>query len=111
VKNVLINLQFAGISLMDIIIERIAIILHSFSFFFNILFFGTLDRVHKLLIALCKANHFISSISSTAAYLPGRTDVQCLHHWQKVLNPELVKGSWTKEVKINIFSCFGGQKE
>ena len=32
-KNVLINLQFAGISLMDIIIERIAIILHSFSFF------------------------------------------------------------------------------
>ncbi|KAK4260546.1 hypothetical protein QN277_003644 [Acacia crassicarpa] len=32
-----------------------------------------------------------------AAYLPGRTDVQCLHRWQKVLNPELVKGSWTNE--------------
>ncbi|TKY70919.1 Myb-related protein 3R-1 [Spatholobus suberectus] len=32
-----------------------------------------------------------------AAYLPGRTDVQCLHRWQKVLNPDLVKGSWTKE--------------
>ncbi|KAF5460714.1 hypothetical protein F2P56_020564 [Juglans regia] len=32
-----------------------------------------------------------------AAYLPGRSDIQCLHHWQKVLNPELVKGSWTKE--------------
>ncbi|XP_020217686.1 myb-related protein B isoform X2 [Cajanus cajan] len=32
-----------------------------------------------------------------AAYLPGRTDVQCLHRWQKVLNPNLVKGSWTKE--------------
>ncbi|RDX88009.1 Transcription factor MYB3R-5, partial [Mucuna pruriens] len=31
------------------------------------------------------------------AYLPGRTDVQCLHRWQKVLNPDLVKGSWTKE--------------
>ena len=27
-----------------------------------------------------------------------RTDVQCLHRWQKVLNPELVKGPWTKEV-------------
>ncbi|KAK9276918.1 hypothetical protein L1049_006456 [Liquidambar formosana] len=32
-----------------------------------------------------------------AEYLHGRTDVQCLHRWQKVLNPELVKGSWTKE--------------
>ncbi|CAL5441261.1 unnamed protein product [Camellia sinensis] len=30
-------------------------------------------------------------------YIPGRTDVQCLHRWQKVLNPELVKGPWTKE--------------
>ncbi|KAG1355117.1 putative chromosome transmission fidelity protein 8 [Cocos nucifera] len=28
---------------------------------------------------------------------PDRTDVQCLHRWQKVLNPELVKGTWTKE--------------
>ncbi|XP_051151241.1 transcription factor MYB3R-1-like isoform X2 [Andrographis paniculata] len=26
-----------------------------------------------------------------------RTDVQCLHRWQKVLNPDLVKGPWTKE--------------
>ncbi|KAJ1376152.1 SANT/Myb domain [Sesbania bispinosa] len=32
-----------------------------------------------------------------AEHLPGRTDVQCLHRWQKVLNPDLVKGSWTKE--------------
>ncbi|KAF7810180.1 Transcription factor MYB3R-5 [Senna tora] len=32
-----------------------------------------------------------------AAYVPGRTDGQCLHRWQKVLNPDLVKGSWTKE--------------
>ncbi|CAI9093980.1 OLC1v1029608C1 [Oldenlandia corymbosa var. corymbosa] len=29
--------------------------------------------------------------------MTGRTDVQCLHRWQKVLNPELVKGPWTKE--------------
>ena len=28
-----------------------------------------------------------------------RTDVQCLQRWQKVLNPELVKGPWTKEVR------------
>lgn len=34
---------------------------------------------------------------SIAEHFPGRTDVQCLHRWQKVLNPELVKGSWTAE--------------
>lgn len=28
-----------------------------------------------------------------------RTDVQCLHRWQKVLNPDLVKGPWSKEVR------------
>lgn len=32
-----------------------------------------------------------------AALLQGRTDGQCQHRWQKVLNPELVKGPWTKE--------------
>jgi myb proto-oncogene protein len=32
-----------------------------------------------------------------AEALPGRTDVQCLHRWQKVLNPSLVKGPWTEE--------------
>lgn len=32
-----------------------------------------------------------------AESIPGRSDVQCLHRWQKVLNPELVKGPWTKE--------------
>ncbi|XP_029313791.1 LOW QUALITY PROTEIN: myb-related protein A [Cottoperca gobio] len=30
-------------------------------------------------------------------FFPGRTDGQCQHRWQKVLNPELVKGPWTKE--------------
>jgi hypothetical protein len=29
-----------------------------------------------------------------AENLKGRTDVQCLHRWQKVLNPSLVKGPW-----------------
>ncbi|KAL3499389.1 hypothetical protein ACH5RR_038482 [Cinchona calisaya] len=32
-----------------------------------------------------------------AECMTGRTDVQCLHRWQKVLNPDLVKGPWTKE--------------
>lgn len=31
--------------------------------------------------------------------LVGRTDVQCLHRWQKVLRPGLIKGPWTKEVQ------------
>jgi hypothetical protein len=35
-----------------------------------------------------------------ATYLQGRTDVQCLHRWQKVLNPNLVKGGWTPEVSL-----------
>ena len=31
-------------------------------------------------------------------YLDGkRSDVQCLHRWQKVLRPGLVKGPWTQE--------------
>uniref|UniRef100_A0A3P8UU89 Transcriptional activator Myb n=1 Tax=Cynoglossus semilaevis TaxID=244447 RepID=A0A3P8UU89_CYNSE len=32
-----------------------------------------------------------------ASKLTNRTDVQCQHRWQKVLNPELIKGPWTKE--------------
>ncbi|CAL8292451.1 unnamed protein product [Lota lota] len=32
-----------------------------------------------------------------AGHFTGRTDGQCQHRWQKVLNPELVKGPWTKE--------------
>eukprot|EP00850_Spirogloea_muscicola_P012409 SM000080S22924 [mRNA] locus=s80:143062:148737:- [translate_table: standard] len=32
-----------------------------------------------------------------AEFFSDRTDVQCLHRWQKVLNPDLVKGPWTKE--------------
>ena len=37
-------------------------------------------------------------ISLAAECVPDRTDVQCLHRWQKVLDPELVKGPWKKEV-------------
>jgi hypothetical protein len=37
--------------------------------------------------------------------------VQCLHRWQKVLNPELVKGPWTPEVRTScpvpaVIDCF-----
>ncbi|CAK8570224.1 unnamed protein product [Lathyrus sativus] len=42
-----------------------------------------------------------------------RTDVQCLHRWQKVLNPELVKGPWSKEedeVMIELVNKIGPKK-
>ncbi|CAH8356377.1 unnamed protein product [Eruca vesicaria subsp. sativa] len=32
-----------------------------------------------------------------AEFFPDRTEVQCLHRWQKVLNPDLIKGPWTQE--------------
>ncbi|CAA6656812.1 unnamed protein product [Spirodela intermedia] len=32
-----------------------------------------------------------------AEFFPDRSEVQCLHRWQKVLNPELVKGPWIPE--------------
>ena len=38
-----------------------------------------------------------------AESIKGRTGVQCLHRWQKVLNPNLVKGPWTKEEDGNNF--------
>ncbi|ACO67200.1 predicted protein, partial [Micromonas commoda] len=42
-----------------------------------------------------------------AEYFEERTDVQCLHRWQKVLNPELVKGPWTKEEDDKIIELVG----
>ena len=33
-----------------------------------------------------------------SSYYHDRSDVQCQHRWHKVLNPELIKGPWTKEV-------------
>ena len=42
--------------------------------------------------------HKVKNWKKIAESFPGRTDVQCLHRWQKVLNPELIKGPWTKEV-------------
>ncbi|KAL3819023.1 hypothetical protein ACJIZ3_004928 [Penstemon smallii] len=42
-----------------------------------------------------------------------RTDVQCLHRWQKVLNPDLVKGPWSKEedeIIIEMVNRYGPKK-
>lgn len=48
-----------------------------------------------------------------ASKLRGRTDVQCLHRWQKVLKPGLVKGPWTPEednVVIELVEKHGTKK-
>ncbi|OMO91035.1 hypothetical protein COLO4_18691 [Corchorus olitorius] len=51
--------------------------------------------------------------ASAAECFKDRTDVQCLHRWQKVLNPELVKGPWSKEedeLIIELVNKFGPKK-
>lgn len=32
-----------------------------------------------------------------AEHIPGRSSIQCLHRWTKILKPGLVKGPWTSE--------------
>lgn len=32
-----------------------------------------------------------------ASFLPGRTEYQCMHRWRKYLDPDLIKGFWSKE--------------
>lgn len=52
---------------------------------------------------LC-APFLIEMVYCSAEFFKDRTDVQCLHRWQKVLNPELIKGPWSKEVHFFIAS-------
>lgn len=42
-----------------------------------------------------------------STHLPGRTEVQCLHRWQKVLKPSLVKGPWTAEEDRKVVELVG----
>lgn len=48
-----------------------------------------------------------------ACRLQGRSDVQCLHRWQKVLRPGLVKGPWTTEEDDTVarLVCLHGTKK
>ena len=42
---------------------------------------------------------------ATEFLLGERSDVQCLHRWQKVLRPGLVKGNWSEEEDQMVISC------
>uniref|UniRef100_A0A8I3W417 MYB proto-oncogene like 1 n=1 Tax=Callithrix jacchus TaxID=9483 RepID=A0A8I3W417_CALJA len=50
------------------------------------------DKLKKLV-----EQHGTDDWTLIASHLRNRSDFQCQHRWQKVLNPELIKGSWTKE--------------
>ncbi|CAB3376213.1 Hypothetical predicted protein [Cloeon dipterum] len=39
-----------------------------------------------------------------SSYFPLRSDIQCQQRWQKVVNPELIKGPWTKEEDDKVVS-------
>jgi len=45
--------------------------------------------------------------------LPQRSEVQCLHRWQKVLKPTLVKGPWTEDEDrkvVELVKKYGAKK-
>ncbi|CAN6894528.1 unnamed protein product [Brassica oleracea] len=55
----------------------------------------TTEEDETLRRAVCTYN--AKSWKKIAEFFPDRTEVQCLHRWQKVLNPDLIKGPWTQE--------------
>lgn len=42
-----------------------------------------------------------------ATFLPGKTEVQCLHRWTKVLDPQLTKGPWSDEEDRKVMELVG----
>ncbi|KAM8966453.1 myb-related protein A isoform 2-T2 [Pelodytes ibericus] len=50
------------------------------------------DKLKKLV-----EQHGTDDWALIACHFLNRSDMQCQHRWQKVLNPELIKGPWTKE--------------
>ncbi|XP_069369158.1 v-myb avian myeloblastosis viral oncogene homolog-like 2b isoform X1 [Paralichthys olivaceus] len=48
-----------------------------------------------------------------ASYIPNHTELQCQHRWFKVLDPELIKGPWTKEEDdkvIELVNLYGNKQ-
>ncbi|XP_057321397.1 myb-related protein B isoform X1 [Microplitis mediator] len=55
------------------------------------------DALLKQLVSNAEKHRTGLRWDSVAAHFPDRSDVQCQQRWAKVVNPELVKGPWTKE--------------
>ncbi|KAL0240842.1 hypothetical protein GEMRC1_006078 [Eukaryota sp. GEM-RC1] len=51
------------------------------------------DRLLREAVAVHKPGNW----KLIAQHVPGRTDQQCLRHWEKVLNPSIRKGRWMAE--------------
>jgi hypothetical protein len=54
------------------------------------------DELLRLAVEYYKGRNW----KKISEHIPDRTDVQCLHRWQKVLRPGLVKGPWTPDVSV-----------
>ncbi|KAI9112250.1 hypothetical protein K1719_016773 [Acacia pycnantha] len=67
------------------------------------------DETLRNAVAIFKGKNW----KKIAESFPDRSEVQCLHRWQKVLNPELVKGPWTQEEDdkiVELVSKYGPTK-
>jgi hypothetical protein len=61
------------------------------------------DTTLKAAVMLHRAKNW----KKIAENFPDKTDVQCLHRWQKVLNPEVIKGPWTAEEDQKVIELVG----
>lgn len=58
---------------------------------------GKWDQEEDEMLKRAVDEHGAKQWRKIAEYVPGRTSIQCLHRWTKILKPGLVKGSWTPE--------------
>ncbi|KAK4388856.1 Transcription factor R-1 [Sesamum angolense] len=71
--------------------------------------FSLKDEILRMAVQRFKGKNW----KKIAECFKDRTDVQCLHRWQKVLNPDLVKGPWSKEedeIIIELVNKYGPKK-
>lgn len=58
---------------------------------------GKWEHAEDELLRKAVQKHGAQLWKNIAKFVPGRTSIQCLHRWTKILKPGLVKGSWTAE--------------
>uniref|UniRef100_UPI0037E8C034 v-myb avian myeloblastosis viral oncogene homolog-like 2a n=1 Tax=Semicossyphus pulcher TaxID=241346 RepID=UPI0037E8C034 len=61
------------------------------------------DKNLKILIS----NFGKKDWKTIASFLPGRTEFQCMHRWKKHLDPDIVKGCWSREEDEKIVDLVG----